>query len=259
MTDSIPMWLFLCITIVLIVALAVMLWKNAQLNRQLNDTPASPTDDEIRRYRQQINTYKPAAAQYAHLKEGLSGAVGSSNPLLAIIRLLKEQRIYPQGMTDEDSEALLERLTYKITDADLAFHNLELIKALQDRIQAFVDNLEAQEPEGNADVLRQRCSEFIALAMMTIDVVDSIDNPNASTDRQGLNVDLMTGKLSGEEVVERAREVITEVEDSSYKWARALQIAIRQGMDLDNEHLYLMQGWRFSGHQQSVTPKQQES
>ena len=72
--------------------------------------------------------------------------------------------------------------------------------------------------------------------MMALDVVDSIDNPNATDDRQGVNVRLLTGKLLPEEAAAEAREVNDVLHDSSYKWARALQTALRYGVDLDAEN-----------------------
>ena len=141
----------------------------------------------------------------------------------------------------------MQRLADRAADTDLIFSYMDRIKSLQRLIHDFFDDLQQQEPPGDVPAQRRNRTAFVALAMMVLDVVDSIDNPNATDDRQGINVRLLTGKLLPEEAATEAREVNDTLQDSSYKWARALQTALRYGVDLDTEKLLILRGWRFKG------------
>ena len=203
--------------------------------------------EEAARYKALLDTFKSAATQYVKMREGMVALADSDKPFADVVRLLQENSIYPSGMSTEQGEALLQHLANRAADTDLIFSYMDRIKSMQRLVYDFFDDLQRQEPPGDVPTQRRNRSAFVALAMMALDVVDSIDNPNATDDRQGINVRLLTGKLLPEEAAGEAREVNDAVSDSSYKWARALQTALRYGVDLDAERIFILRGWRFKG------------
>ena len=264
-----PLWV---IIILLFAAVVFLLWR--QLRRSIveqtvpSDSPKNSTTaasaataemaqlqnacnyykEEAERYKALLDTFKSAATQYVKMREGLAGLTDSDKPFADVIRLLQENNIYPSGMSAEEGETLLQHLANRAADTDLIFSYMERIKNMQRLIRDFFDDLQRQEPPGDVPTQRRNRTAFVALAMMALDVVDSIDNPNATDDRQGVNVRLLTGKLLPEEAAAEAREVNDVLHDSSYKWARALQTALRYGVDLDAEKLFILRGWRFKGY-----------
>lgn len=203
--------------------------------------------EEAERYKALLDTFKSAATQYVKMREGLSSLTNSDKPFADVVRLLQENNIYPSGMTAEEGDTLLRHLADRAADTDLIFSYMDRIKNMQRLVHNFFDELQRQEPPGDVPTQRRNRTAFVALSMMALDVIDSIDNPNATDDRQGINVRLLTGKLLPEEAVAEAHEVNDALNDSSYKWARALQTALRYGVDLDTDKLLILRGWRFKG------------
>ena len=267
--DSPMVWPLWVIIILLLIAVAVLLWKQLRSsiveegNGKNTDRSSSPAlaaettqlqntcnyyKEEAERYKALLDTFKNAATQYVKVREGLASLTDSPKPFADVIRLLKENNIYPAGMRADEGEALLQQLADRAADTDLLFSYMDRIKKMQHLVHDFFDDLQRQEPPGDVPTQRRNRTAFVALAMMALDVVDSIDNPNATDDRQGINVRLLTGELLPEEAATEAREVNDTLHDSSYKWARALQTALRYGIDLDTEKLLILRGWRFKGH-----------
>ena len=259
-----PLWM----AIVLLLAVVVfLLWRlrsvrsnetSGVTNNNANTPPVDAVSvqlqnacnyykEEAERYKALLDTFKSAATQYVRMREGLADLTDSDKPFADVVRLLQENSIYPSGMSAEDGEMFMQRLADRAADTDLIFSYMDRIKSLQRLIHDFFDDLQQQEPPGDVPAQRRNRTAFVALAMMVLDVVDSIDNPNATDDRQGINVRLLTGKLLPEEAATEAREVNDTLQDSSYKWARALQTALRYGVDLDTEKLLILRGWRFKG------------
>ena len=258
-----PLWV---VIILLLAVVAFLLWK--QLRSSIvqettkPDTSKNITTPEItqlqntcnyykeesERYKALLDTFKSAATQYVKMREGLASLTDSDKPFADVIHLLQKNNIYPSGINADEGATLLQRLADRAADTDLIFSYMERIKNMQRLIHDFFDELQRQEPPGDVPTQRHNRTVFMALAMMSLDVVDSIDNPNATDDRQGINVRLLTGKLLPEEAAAEAREVNDALHDSSYKWARALQAALRYGVDLDTEKLLILRGWRFKGY-----------
>ena len=262
-----PLWMAI---VLLLAIVAFLLWRlrSDRSGRNKADSSAAATHlpasselqnscnyykEESERYRALLDTFKSAATQYVKMREGLVTLTDSPKPFADIVRLLKENSIYPSGMSTEEGEAMLQHLADRAADTDLIFSYMDRIKKMQHLVHDFFDNLQRQEPPGDVPTQRHNRTAFVALAMMALDVIDSIDNPNATDDRQGINVRLLTGELLPEEAAAEARQVNDVLHDSSYKWARALQTALRHGVDLDTEILLILRGWRFKGYQNNDT------
>lgn len=260
-----PLWV---VIILLLAAVAFLLWRMRNLrsnevpraaDNNAHNNPATTAEtaqlqnacnyykEEAERYKALLDTFKSAATQYVKMREGLSSLTNSDKPFADVVRLLQENNIYPSGMTAEEGDTLLRHLADRAADTDLIFSYMDRIKNMQRLVHNFFDELQRQEPPGDVPTQRRNRTAFVALSMMALDVIDSIDNPNATDDRQGINVRLLTGKLLPEEAVAEAHEVNDALNDSSYKWARALQTALRYGVDLDTDKLLILRGWRFKG------------
>lgn len=247
--DILSLWPYLLIIVVLFVAvlvLAVCLRSMIRQNQKLQKQA-----DDYEKMRQKCETYKtlardmrPATDIVNGMRRDLVEAVKAESPLSYVADKLLIR------IKNSDTTKSLDFISNKAADAELAIRDKIVIKQLQKKIGDLIDgDLQQQEPPGDTAIQRTNRGKFIAMAMMAFDVVESIDNPNASENWQGLNVKLMTGELLPEEVREQAEKTHETLRNQSETWARTLQSALRTGVDLNEDQLLLMRGHLFKGYQ----------
>lgn len=248
-TETTILWPYLLaigfLTIALL-ALAVWLWILKRQNQlmQIKVNAYEEMRQKCETYKKLAVELKPATDMVNGLRYDLNEAIKTDRPLTQVAKYLQER------IGNSSTKTALDRIAFLSSDADLALKNLTLIKQLQQKISAFIDgDLQQQEPPGDQFTQRANRSKFISLAMMAFDVVESIDNPLASTKRQGINVKLMTGELLPEEARLQAEMTNEVLRNQSSPWARALQSALRTGMDLDTDQILLMRGQLFQAYQ----------
>lgn len=250
-----PYWLLIGVLAISTTVLLVKYWQEKKQIDRLKSKAAEydKVKEERDKYFGIASKLQPAAQMIIQLRNGIVEAADSSKPLKRTVELLKEV------VGNSETKVALDSLADSANDAGLALKNMDNVALLQKEIKAFLDEyLQRQEPPVDIPTQRTNRSRFIALAMMTIDVVESIDNPEASPDRQGLNVGLMRGELLPEDVVSRAEQVDELSRSASSPWARALQSAMRTGIDLDKDQLYLLRGKLFRGYHYPLTENNSE-
>lgn len=247
---------YMVIILVLCVGLILVLWKYMQLKKEMATLSADM--DEIQKIKahekendelfKKMNT---AVSQFIELRKGMDDVANESTALKKLEGLhtkMEELHVWQKTHSDADGVRLLAKV---FNDAEvmvgIAEQSLPVIKQLQNKITNFYEELRINFPDD--DYERTVRTHFLELSVMMMDVVQSINNVNYTSDHQGINVKLLMEEITPEEAVNSAKPV-TNLDMETSKWAQVFQKCISKWSGNDDNPLiddkpFLLNGYRF--------------
>lgn len=246
--DSTPIWPFVCVIFIMIVALAWLAWKYWKLTKCCSSQKEEkPTENnaQVKNLRKQLeeneksfNKLIPIVERYVALRDGMikiAEKLSSKEKLESLKALLIKAKLWDKTLLDEDGERLIEDI-FRVADEFATAEST--IKSVQKRIQQFYGLLRTIDLDEASE--RQIRSDFLELSMLMIDVLESINNPNYNEGTQGVNVKLLKGEISLDDAIAMTSPV-TFLDIETSPWAQKLYKSIEK--------------WAVNGQQEMVEPR----
>ena len=173
--------------------------------------------------------------------------------LEALHNLLEKAKVWDKNITDNQGLTLLGKV---LNEAESLTEDAEqfmpVVMLLQRKIQQFYGHLRIVDLDEVSE--RQIRTDFLALSMMMIDVMESISNPNYIEALQGINLKLLKEEITLEEATGLTSPV-TFLDVETPVWAQKLFKSIEKWAGSKDEPLienrpYLLNGLRFEFNNQ---------
>lgn len=204
-------------------------------------------NNKISQYEEAFVKVKDAAQSYLNLRQGMETVANENSTLDKLRRLralLDEHHILQKKNEDEEGKNLSKTIFDK---AEYLLESLQIIKLLQSRIAYFHGELYTSGL-GEKSEMKIR-TDFIDLAFMMMDVIDSIDNSNYIPKHQGINLLLLKEEITIEEASQMAQPV-TDDDRVTSQWPRTLHKCLTKWAGttrrpLIEQKTYLLNGYKF--------------
>ena len=249
----------------LIIALAWLAWQYRKVTRSeiKQKTKEFKGGDKIAKLKAQLKENEktfdkliPVVERFATLRDGM--AVVAEKPtakerLEALHNLLEKAKVWDKNITDNQGLTLLGKV---LNEAESLTEDAEqfmpVVMLLQRKIQQFYGHLRIVDLDEVSE--RQIRTDFLALSMMMIDVMESISNPNYIEALQGINLKLLKEEITLEEATGLTSPV-TFLDVETPVWAQKLFKSIEKWAGSKDEPLienrpYLLNGLRFEFNNQ---------
>ncbi len=224
--------ILLCLFIAFFGGLAILLFVLCRkMSKTIKETENTLTkvQDENEKYKRAFPVLKEKIESHLKMIDNfikLEGCFNSSKLLEQMHENLINNLIWPKDPKYAKGKDLLNgifsKLKQEFSNVDKEFTKLRL---LQERIKMFYDQLEDKNATTDSKFERNIRTKFLELAMVAIDVIESIKNPNFIRSRQGLNLDYLCGYKTFEEILKESKS-ITTIDDETNLWAQRLQAAL---------------------------------
>ena len=263
--ESTPIWPYILIITILILVLAWFVWQYWVLKQSMvpEKEKELASNNKVQKLREQLkeneiafNKLNPIVERYVTLREGMDEVAAKPTVrerLEALHTLMEQAKVWDKKYTEEDGLTLLgqifneaEALTEEAQEA------MPTIKLIQRKIQQFYGVLRIVDLDEATE--RQIRSNFLELAMMMMDVLESINNPNYIEALQGINIKLLKEQISIDEAVGMTSPV-TYLDIETSPWAQKLLKSIGKWagtiqQPLIEQRPYLLNGMRFEFNNQ---------
>jgi len=263
--ETISVWPFVVVIIILIIALVWLAWQYRKVTRSeiKQKTKELKGGDKIAKLKAQLKENEktfdkliPVVERFATLRDGM--AVVAEKPtakerLEALHNLLEKAKVWDKNITDNQGLTLLGKV---LNEAESLTEDAEqfmpVVMLLQRKIQQFYGHLRIVDLDEVSE--RQIRTDFLALSMMMIDVMESISNPNYIEALQGINLKLLKEEITLEEATGLTSPV-TFLDVETPVWAQKLFKSIEKWAGSKDEPLienrpYLLNGLRFEFNNQ---------
>lgn len=259
--ESTPIWPFVWALIIFAVALAWFAWQYWMLRKKTcHQDEEKPADvgikslkEKLKEYEKIFNKLNPVVERYVSLRDGIQGVVAiprALDKLIALQELMVQAKLWDKKLTKEEGEKQLDHI---FLDAKEFASAEETILCIHKKIDQFYGQLRIVDLDEATE--RKIRSDFLELAMLMMDVLESIKNPNYIEDHQGVNVRLLKEKISLDEAIAMTSPVTyLNIETSS--WAQKLFKSIEKwaGSSLHpqiEQRPYMLNGLRFEFNHQN--------
>lgn len=260
MIESTPIWPFIVTIVILAAALA---WFVRQYWILTHGTPSPKVEEpkgnakvkkletQLKEYEKAFNKLNPTVERYIALRDGMKEVAEKTlakDKLEVLQALMVKVKLWDKNLSNEDGKAFLANIFDVAKELSAGE---ETIHCMHKRIQQFYVLLRTVDLDETTE--RQIRSEFLELAMLMMDVLESINNPNYNEGTHGINVKLVKEEISLDEALTMTSPV-TYLDIETSPWAQKLfksieKWAMSNQQPLIEQRHYLLNGLRFEFNQ----------
>lgn len=257
--DTTPIWPFIVIIVSLAAALAWFAWQYWMLQRtslKLTEEPkgnvkVNKLEAQLKNYEKAFNKLNPIVERFVVLRDGMKDVAEkplAKDKIEALQSLMGKVKLWDKSLSDEDGKAMLSNI-FDVSK-ELATSE-DTIHGVHKKIQQFYGLLRTVDLDEVTE--RQIRSDFLELAMLMMDVLESINNPNYNEGTHGINVKLAKEEISLDEAVAMTSPV-TYLDIETSPWAQKLfksieKWAMNNQQPLIEQRHYILNGQRFEFNQ----------
>ena len=254
--DATPIWPFIVVIVSLAAALAWLAWQYWMLshNISLNKTEepkgnvkVNKLEAQLKDYEKAFNKLNPIVERFVVLRDGMRDVAEkplAKDKLEALQTLMGKVKLWDKNLSNEDGKMMLANIfdvSKELATSEATIHGVHK------KIQQFYGLLRTVDLDEVTE--RQIRSDFLELAMLMMDVFESINNPNYNEGTHGINVKLVKEEISLDEAVAMTSPV-TYLDVETSPWAQKLFKSIEKWA-MSNKQLlieqrhYILNGQRF--------------
>lgn len=258
--DATPIWPFIVIIVSLAAALAWFAWQYWMLSRNIylnkieepkGNAKVNKLEAQLKDYEKAFNKLNPIVERFVVLRDGMRDVAEkplAKDKLETLQALMGKVKLWDKNLSNEDGKMMLANI-FDVAK-ELAIGE-DTIHGVHKKIQQFYGLLRTVDLDEVTE--RQIRSEFLELAMLMMDVLESINNPNYNEGTHGINVKLVKEEISLDEAVAMTSPV-TYLDIETSPWAQKLfksieKWAMNNQQPLIEQRHYILNGQRFEFNQ----------
>lgn len=258
--DTTPIWPFIVIIVSLAAALAWFAWQYWMLLQRTSlkiaeepkgNVKVNKLEAQLKNYEKAFNKLNPIVERFVILRDGMKDVAEkplAKDKIEALQSLMGKVKLWDKSLSDEDGKAMLANIfdvSKELATSEATIHGVHK------KIQQFYGLLRKVDLDEVTE--RQIRSDFLELAMLMMDVLESINNPNYNEGTHGINVKLVKEEISLDEAVAMTSPV-TYLDIETSPWAQKLfksieKWAMNNQQPLIEQRHYILNGQRFEFNQ----------
>lgn len=258
--ESTPIWPFIVVIVFLATALAWFVWKYwiltygtppPKVEEPQGNAKVKRLEAKLKDYEKAFNKLNPTVERFVALRDGMRDVAKKTlakDKLEALQLLMVKIKLWDKNLSNEDGKKMLANI-FDVAK-ELAAGE-EAIHGVHKKILLFYGLLRTVDLDESSE--RQIRSDFLELAMLMMDVLESINNPNYNEGTHGINVKLVKEEISLDEAVTMTSPV-TYLDIETSPWAQKLFKSIEKWAKNNQQPLiehrhYILNGQRFEFNQ----------
>lgn len=226
--ESTPTWPFILVIVLLVMTLAWFVWnfwqlKKSQKSSMNNAQKILKLQKILKENDKAFEKLNPIVEHSLILRDGMDDVAAkptTKERLEALHALMEKAVVWGEKRPIEDGKKLL-KTVFKDAEKviDEAEEAMSVIRLLQQKIQQFYSLLRTVDLDEATEC--QIRTDFLALSMMMMDVLQSICSPFSNSEEQGVNVKLLKEQITLEDAVKKTNPV-TFLDIETSPWAQKL-------------------------------------